>query len=315
MSSLQSQINRIEGNLLRFWSKSEIVNVHSKVGNKKRDRSPGPSDPPPSKKPHLESKPTTTVSSRAYKQNQQLEVINDINSKIVGLMTEKSKPFRDIKKIDSEIKRLQNTKKKAKTKLNRLISNAKASKKRREKERETLIKYKQQNPNDKSIIIREKRGRPPVEVWCPGLGAIIQEIVNSECAADPRRRTEAVTYANTLDQLGDELQKRGYHLSRQTTYLRIMPRRPDSIHGRRHVHTVPVKLLKPQEDLNKQLPQTRFCLTEDRMMKQIASYLGLLYVLYAIFYIFLCCFHAKTQQRQQQQYMHTQDPIKLFIVA
>ena len=155
-----------------------------------------------------------------------------------------------------------------------MISNAAASKQRRQKERATLIKYNQQNPNDESIILRKGRGRSAVKVWCPGLGAIMQDIVNRECAADGRRRTEAITYARSLDELTAELNKRGFELSRQTSYLRLMPRRPNSIHGRRHVHTVPVKLLKPQEDLHKQTPHTRFCLAEDRMMKQIASYLG-----------------------------------------
>ena len=249
MVCLQNKINKTQSSLLNFWSKTETTTSNRTIKeNRKRSQPPQTAAAPPPKRPQTEppATPAPAPTPRAYKQQQQVDIINDINSKIAGLIEEKSKPYRDIKRIDADIKQLQKTKKTVKNKLNRLVSNAKASKKRRKKERAALIKCKQKYPNDQSIIMREKRGRPPVEVWCPGLGAIIQNIVNGQCAADGRRRTEAVTYASSLDQLTEELNKRGFELSRQTSYLRLMPRRPNS------------------------------CLAEDRMMKQIASYLGIM---------------------------------------
>ena len=183
-------------------------------------------------------------------------------------------PYMDIKSISSDIKKLNIKKKKIQSKLSRLKSNAKASAKQRVKIKMLKEKYMDKFPNGNGMVFRKKAGRPPVEVYAPGLGGVMQDIVNVSCAADPKRRSEIVTTANTLDDLQQQLFDRGFILKRSTLYLRVLPRRGNTNEGKRHVHTLPIKLLKPQEDDHGKNISTRFCLVEDRMMKEITSYLG-----------------------------------------
>ena len=43
----------------------------------------------------------------------------------------------------------------------------------------------------------------------------------------------------------------GIHLSRSALYLRLLPKRGNTIEAKRHVQTVPVKLLRPENSLRK----------------------------------------------------------------
>ena len=83
-----------------------------------------------------------------------------------------------------------------------------------------------------------------------------------------------LTSITTLDELAEKVKDFGFHLSRQTLYLHLLPRRKNSHHGRRHHHTVPVKLCRPQEDLRVKHPAARYCLALNRQLKQLASILG-----------------------------------------
>ena len=47
------------------------------------------------------------------------------------------------------------------------------------------------------------------------------------------------------------MEKMGFKISRAATYFRLLPRRMNSNSGKRHVHTVPVKLLRPENTLRK----------------------------------------------------------------
>ena len=53
-------------------------------------------------------------------------------------------------------------------------------------------------------------------------------------AADDRRRTEIINTCKTLDDLVEKLQHMGFSLKRSSIYLRLIPRRKDSIEGERH---------------------------------------------------------------------------------
>ena len=55
----------------------------------------------------------------------------------------------------------------------------------------------------------------------------------------------------TLDDLHFELTNLGFRLSRSAVYLRLVPRRGDLREGKRHVQTVPVKLLRSENSLPK----------------------------------------------------------------
>ena len=76
-------------------------------------------------------------------------------------------------------------------------------------------------------------------------------IVQATSATDDRRRTETLRSLTTLDDLHKELTDLGFNLSRSAVYLRLLPKRGDSREGKRHVQTVPVKLLRPENSLRK----------------------------------------------------------------
>ena len=82
------------------------------------------------------------------------------------------------------------------------------------------------------------------------LSAIL-DIVQNSTAADNRRRCEALRSVQTLDDLVSELNKLGFCISRSATYLRLLQKRGNTREGKRHVQTVPVKLLRPENSLRK----------------------------------------------------------------
>ncbi len=51
-----------------------------------------------------------------------------------------------------------------------------------------------------------------------------------------------------LSELTNELNKKGFTICRTGTYLRLLPHRSPSTEGKRHVTTVPVKLMCAQND-------------------------------------------------------------------
>lgn len=112
-----------------------------------------------------------------------------------------------------------------------------------------------QKDNEAAAVLksfnRGKTGKPRMEVDQPELLSLIVKIVEATSATDDRRRTEVLRTVRTLDDLRSELLKMGMNLSRSATYLRLQPRRSNSKEGKRHVQTVPVKLLRPENSLRK----------------------------------------------------------------
>ena len=98
---------------------------------------------------------------------------------------------------------------------------------------------------------RHVRGRPSINYDQPELLSSIIKIVEASTAAGDRRRTEILRTVKTLDDLHSELTRIGFKLSRSALYLRLMPRRGDTHEGKRHIQTVPVKLLRPENSLRK----------------------------------------------------------------
>ena len=82
--------------------------------------------------------------------------------------------------------------------------------------------------------------------------------MEASTAAHDRRRSEHLRSVKTLDDLHSELIRLGYNLSRSATYLRLLPRRSDSWERKRHVQTVKVKLVRPENSLRKKNPDRMF---------------------------------------------------------
>ena len=77
-----------------------------------------------------------------------------------------------------------------------------------------------------------------------------------------------------LDDLRAVLLKEGYILSHAAFYLRLIPRRFDTLEGKRHVHTVPVENRKARNNLRNKHQDANFTFATKQYMKGIASLLG-----------------------------------------
>ena len=97
-------------------------------------------------------------------------------------------------------------------------------------------------------------GGPPLKDAYPQLHPAIVELATAGAGADFRSRTDVLNACKTLDDLHAGLLKEVYVLSRQALYLRLIPRRSDTIEGKRHVRTVPVKIKKAQNTFRNKYP-------------------------------------------------------------
>jgi len=121
---------------------------------------------------------------------------------------------------------------------------------------------------------RGHTGRPRLEEDQPGLLSAILNIVQSVSAADDRRRCEALRSVKTLDDLVSELEKMNHTISRSATYLRLLPRRGNTSEGKRHVQTVPVKLLRPENSLRKKNPDRGYAMSFVNDIQQLEELFG-----------------------------------------
>ncbi|KAG5860711.1 hypothetical protein JTB14_029385, partial [Gonioctena quinquepunctata] len=177
--------------------------------------------------------------------------------------------------VDKQIIKLRKELKTAKQSLNRKIQNAAAQKKHRDGMKRKLEDICHENPDiKKRLSLRDSVGRPSLENDQPSLLKTIADIALFGSAADDRRRTESIRSIKTLDELTQELRKIGFDISRGGTYLRLIPRKSNSAEGRRHVSTVPVKLIRAQNDHHKSHLDSNFAETSIHYLENIASILG-----------------------------------------
>jgi len=163
--------------------------------------------------------------------------------------------------------------KKASLKLKRLAQERQA--KFRSEKKSKLEELCQKNPELKQELkIRNSRGRPCAEEDQPELLKAIVDIATYGSAADDRRRTESIRSVKTLDELTAALRSKGFAISRSGVYLHLLPRRSDTIEGKRHVHTVPVKLARAQTDSHKDHIDGKFAKATINNLEEIAAWLG-----------------------------------------
>ncbi|XP_065648784.1 uncharacterized protein LOC124808903 isoform X2 [Hydra vulgaris] len=129
--------------------------------------------------------------------------------------------------------------------LNSLIGNMK-SKQRSRAEKKTVMNQVFANHPEvkKALKVRDGIGHPTIEVEQSEILRVIIQLAEHGSAAHEKRQSEVYRSLKSLDELGAELEKRGYNLSRSVLYTRLLPKRSDSLEGKRHVHTVPVKLMR-----------------------------------------------------------------------
>ena len=192
-----------------------------------------------------------------------------LEAKMLGLENETAeKVTQRIKKVRSEIKA-------KKAELKRKESIQKAVQKHRDKKRKAEESLLKENPEvAKALKIRDCVGRPRVEVDQPGLLEDILKIATIGAACGDRRRDDIFRTVKTLDDLKKAIDGLGYTVSRQALYLRILPRDAKSIQGMKHVKTVNVRLVRPQNDLRKKHPDRMFARESCKAVEEIVTYFG-----------------------------------------
>ena len=98
---------------------------------------------------------------------------------------------------------------------------------------------------------RDVVGRPQIECDQPGILQDILKIAAIGAACGDRRRDDIFRTVNTLDDLHKTINSLGYKISRSALYLRLLPRNSNTREGKRHVNSVNVKLIRPQNNLRK----------------------------------------------------------------
>lgn len=64
-------------------------------------------------------------------------------------------------------------------------------------------------------------------------------------------------------------------MGRSTVYTRLLPKRStSSIEGKRHINTVPVKLIRAQNDSHSKHVDARFCAATIKNVEEVCSILG-----------------------------------------
>jgi hypothetical protein len=96
-----------------------------------------------------------------------------------------------------------------------------------------------------------KQGMRGKENWMLCLRTSLKTFVDIAMhgsASHERRQSDVYKSIKTLDEQAEDLKLKGFVVSRSGLYLRLLPKRSSSLEGQRHVSTVPVKLIKAQND-------------------------------------------------------------------
>uniref|UniRef100_A0A8C4PZQ8 C2H2-type domain-containing protein n=1 Tax=Eptatretus burgeri TaxID=7764 RepID=A0A8C4PZQ8_EPTBU len=191
-----------------------------------------------------------------------IEKINEM--KIAGTLT--SKEIDEMIPLNKRLKMLRH-------KQARLKAEAERQRIRRRELKKKLSKLADENPSFQNFA-RGKRGRPSLQKDQPELLDAIKEIAMADGVTDDSQETECIRPCRTLNELTEELHRRGFQISRAATYLRLMPKRSDTEHGKRHVTTVPVKLKRTPKSQRKPPADTYFTSTTMSYINDLCSWFG-----------------------------------------
>ena len=77
-----------------------------------------------------------------------------------------------------------------------------------------------------------------------------------------------------MDELAEALRRNGMTISRSALYTRLLPKRSTSLEGKRHIHTVPVELIRAQNDHHSSHVDGRFCTATIKNVEELCTLLG-----------------------------------------
>ena len=226
---------------------------------------------------HVNTSSMATSSSRVYIARAQIELQSEldvVNSDLVGLYErEKKGQLSDEQLKDLKAKALKKIELEKKLKLRK--NEQERAKKARDAKKVKLDSICTDHPELRAVLKhREKTGRPRVEDDQPMLLKSIIDIAMYGSASHEKRNSDIYRTIKTLDELTEQLNKDGFSIKRSGVYLRLMPRRSNSLEGRRHVNTVPVRLIRAQNDQHAKHIDGFFCTATIRQLEEIASLLG-----------------------------------------
>ena len=183
-----------------------------------------------------------------------------------GLLSEtQEKEFKSkkLKKIELE------------NKLKKKKDDQRRSQKARDDKKRKFEAIFEENPElRKALKIRDQPGRPRLEADQPLLLKAIVDLALHGSASHEKRQSDVYRSIKTLDQLADQLSRDGFKISRSGLYIRLLPKRSSSLEGQRHVSTVPVKLIRAQNDKHVKHIDGPFCTATIRHLEELASTLG-----------------------------------------
>ncbi|CAF0879390.1 unnamed protein product [Adineta steineri] len=214
--------------------------------------------------------------TRAPAQEKVSKEIYEINERIIQLVQVKNMGMATAEQ-EKQLKKLLVEQKKKSNDLKRLKAEQSAKKRAREIKKRKIEALCEKNPElaaELNKIYRPVIGRPPIEEECPDLLQIIEEIAKVGGAADDNRRSATIRPCLTLDDLREKIKERGYDIKRSTLYYRLLPHRSNSIDGKKHVRTVPVRLRKAQNDEHSKHEDGHFATATIRYIKDLAGIFG-----------------------------------------
>ena len=95
----------------------------------------------------------------------------------------------------------------------------------------------------------------------PLLLKAILDIALHGSAAHEKRQSDVYRSIKTLDELMKQLNDDGFNIQRGGVYLHLIAKRSSSLEGKRHATTVPVKLIRAQNDSHAKHVDQKFCTT------------------------------------------------------
>ena len=178
--------------------------------------------------------------------------------------------------LTNQIKEMKRQKENLEKDLKVKMSRQKASQKFRAKKREGEAMLRENYP-EIAVTLKARSGevgRPRIEVDQPGLLSDILKIATIGAACGEKRREDIFRTVKTLDDLHQEITNLGYQVSRSALYLRLEPRCRTTHQGKKHVQTVPVKLVRPQNNLRKGHSDRAFASESFKGVDKIAGHIG-----------------------------------------
>ena len=259
INRLNTRANRTKSGLLSFWTASRKPKLSTAVASTSSSEVQVEPQASTDQQPTVDVPSSNTSEEQAGPQQTEAKGDTPAQKRAKEDLSAAEKRISDLTVVKTsvglsddhrkELASLMKKKCELEKKVTRLQSLQIAQQKFRDKKKRALSDLEINHPEAAKRLKTHKRaGKPPLESQenLAGLHDVILNLVRPSSSADDRRRTEVYNSCQTLDNLKATLSKAGYTVTRTALYYRLAPSNVNHQDGKRHVHTVPVKLLKPQ---------------------------------------------------------------------